>query len=283
MASLRSITVVLITSFTLLAGCSTVPRAFTPQDPIAAKEFSHQVFHEVLGTHVEQGLVDYPAIDTDHRFERYIQQLDRIDPSSFPTRQDRLAFWINAYNAFVLQSVVDRYPIRGRAKEYPPDSLRQIHGAFDKRTFRAAGRTVTLDAIEKTMLPEFKDPRAYFAVSAAAVGSGRLRSETYRGADLETQLAAAKAEFLTTQEHVQLDRVQNELAISAIIGWHEQEFVAAFGGSDPKFDARSPIERAVIALLSPHLYPSERQFLERNEFRVRYKEYDWRLNDLGKR
>jgi hypothetical protein len=243
----------------------------------------HRPFDEILEVNVRDGYVYYNALkQTRNALDRYVASLN-VTPAVLDawSRDERLAFWINAYNACALQTVVDRYPIRGRAKEYPPDSVRQIHGAFDKRTFRVAGRAVTLDEIEKTILPEFTDPRAYFALSAGAVGSGRLRSEAYRGADLERQLAAAATEFLTTQEHVQLDRVQNELAISAVIGWHEQEFIAAFGGGDPTFATRGPIERAVIALLSPHLYPSERQFLERNEFRVRYKAFDWRLNDLS--
>lgn len=242
----------------------------------------HRSFDEILEVNVRDGFVYYNALkQTRGALDRYVTSLD-VAPAAFAawSRDERLAFWLNAYNAFVLQTVVDRYPIRGRAKEYPPDSIRQIYGAFDKRTFRAAGRAVTLDEIEKKILPEFKDPRAYFALSAAAVGSGRLRSEAYRGADLGQQLAAMTAEFLTTQEHVELDRGQNELAISAIIGWHEQEFVAALGGGDPRFETRSAVERAAIALLAPHLYPSERQFLERNEFRVRYKEFNWRLNDL---
>jgi hypothetical protein len=245
----------------------------------------HRPFDEILEVNVRDGFVYYNALrQTRGALDRYVASLN-VPAAAFEawSREDRLAFWLNAYNAFALQAVVDRYPIRGRAKEYPPDSIRQIHGAFDKRTFRAAGRAVTLDEIEKKILPESKDPRVYFALSAAAIGSGRLRSEAYRGADLERQLAAAAAEFLTTQEHVVLDRGQNELAISAIIGWHEQEFIAAFGGGDPRFEARSPIERAIIALLGPHLYPSERQFLERNEFRVRYKEFNWVLNDLGRR
>ena len=242
----------------------------------------HRSFDGILEVNVRDGFVYYNALkQTRGALDRYVASLD-VAPAVFAawSRDERLAFWINAHNAFVLQTVVDRYPIRGRAKEYPPDSIRQIYGAFDKRTFRAAGHAVTLDEIEKKILPEFKDPRAYFALSAAAVGSGRLRSEAYRGADLDRQLAAMTAEFLTTQEHVELDRGQNELAISAVIGWHQQEFVAAFGGGDPRFEARSAVERAAIALLAQHLYPSARQFLERNEFRVRYKEFNWRLNDL---
>src|SRR5437899_7011276 len=105
MASLRSIGAVLITSLTLLTACSTVPRAFNPQDPIAPKEFSHQDFHVVLRAHVGHGVVDYAAIAADRGFARYLQQLDRIDPSRFPTRQDRLVFWINAYNAFAIKGI----------------------------------------------------------------------------------------------------------------------------------------------------------------------------------
>jgi hypothetical protein len=205
----------------------------------------HRPFDEILEVNVRDGFVYYNALrQTRGALDRYVRSLD-VPVATFEAwlREDRLAFWINAYNAFVLQTVVDRFPIRGRAKEYPPDSVRQIPGAFDRRTFRAAGRAVTLDEIEKKILPEFEDPRVYFAVSAAAVASGRLRSEAYRGADLERQLAAATAEFLTTQEHVALDRGQNELAISAIIGWHEQDFVAAYGGGDPRFETRSPRTR----------------------------------------
>ena len=43
---------------------------------------------------------------------------------------------------------------------------------------------------------------------------------------------------------------------------------------------RSPIERALVALLSPSLFPSERAHLARNTFRLRYRDFDWRLNDL---
>ena len=56
-------------------------------------------------------------------------------------RNKQLAFWINAYNAFVLRTVIDYYPINGRAAMYPRNSIRQVAGAFEKRPFRAAGRT----------------------------------------------------------------------------------------------------------------------------------------------
>ena len=48
------------------------------------------------------------------------------------SREQQMAFWLNAYNAFVLQTVIDHYPVRGKSAEYPAGSIRQIPGAFDK-------------------------------------------------------------------------------------------------------------------------------------------------------
>ncbi len=92
-----------------------------------------------------------------------------------------MAFWVNAYNAFVLADRHQSLSDPRASSAYPGDSIRQIPGAFDQTKHRAAGRSVTLDEIEKTILPEFKEPRLYLALGRGAVGSGRLRSEAYTG------------------------------------------------------------------------------------------------------
>ncbi len=93
----------------LLAGCSVVPKSFHPSRPIPPNEFSHQSFDEVLQAHVKDGVVDYPAVAKDARFAAYLDQLDRVDPNALPTRRHRLAFWINAYNAFAIKGILDGY------------------------------------------------------------------------------------------------------------------------------------------------------------------------------
>ena len=75
---------------------------------------------------------------------------------------NRKAFWLNAYNALVLKTVIDHYPIRGQFSEYPTNSIRQIPGAFAQRTHRVAGRDLTLDSIETTVLTELSDPRLFW-------------------------------------------------------------------------------------------------------------------------
>ena len=246
----------------------------------------HQPFEAVLDTYVRDGLVYYNALRLERpRFDRYVASLD-VAPAMYqawtPPRQ--LAFWINAYNAFVLRTVIDHYPIRGRASEYPPNSIRQIPGAFETRTFRAAGRAVTLDAIEKEILPGFADARALLALGRGAVGSTRLRSEAFDGARLDAQLSEAAAEAVTRHALVRVDQIDGVLSASPVFSWREAMFVASFADRAPAtFATRSPIERAILALVDAHLVTSERDYLRRNAFRIVFHEFDWTLNDLADR
>jgi len=243
----------------------------------------HGLFDEVLDVNVRDGLVYYRALKSDRgKLNRYLASLD-VSPATYEgwSRDDKIAFWINAYNAFVLDTVIDNYPIRGKSPQYPPNSIRQIPGAFDKLTHRAAGRAVTLDEIETTILPAFRDPRFYLALGRGALDSGRLRSESYAGSTLESQLTSVVAEVATRGRYIKVEETTNRLGISAIFGWREAEFAAAYAAAaNGAFSKRSPIERAVVALIQPHLYSSERDFLAKNIFEVSYLPFNWALNDL---
>jgi hypothetical protein len=243
----------------------------------------HAPFDEVLDLYVRDGFVYYRALKADRgKLDRYLAALD-VAPATYDAwpRAQQLAFWINAFNAFVLRIVIDHYPIRGPSGPYPPDSIRQIPGAFDRLRHRAAGRRVTLDEIEYTILPGFDDPRVYFALGRGAVGSPRLRSEAFVAARLESQLQAATRELVTTPQHLHVDEAADELQVTPVIGWHEAEFARKFGAAtDGPFASRSAIERAILALVDPYLLPRERAVLARNTFSVRYLPFDWRLNDL---
>src|SRR5437763_3923309 len=71
-----------------LAGCSTVPKSFSPAEPINHKDFSHQALDKTLRVNVADGVVNYTAIAVDSNFRPYLEQLDRIDPTSLPTQRD---------------------------------------------------------------------------------------------------------------------------------------------------------------------------------------------------
>lgn len=242
----------------------------------------HRPLDEILDLYVRDGYVYYRALRLERgKLDRHVASLnvaaethDRWSPN------EQVAFWLNAYNAFVLRTVIDHYPILGRSSSYPSNSIRQIPGAFDRLPHRAAGRSVTLDEIELHILPAYKDPRVYFALGRGAAGSPRLRSEAFTAARLDAQLADATAEFATKPRHVRIDQTANQVTVSPIVGWREHEFVAAYGDRASGYPGRSPIERAILAIIEPHLFPSERAFLKKNEFKIRYHEFDWSLNDL---
>src|SRR5262249_15418853 len=123
-----------------LASCSTVPRSFSPAQPIAAKDFSYKAFAEVRRAHVTDRWVDYGGIADDQRFADYLRQVDRIDANSWLTREDRLAFWINAYNAFAIKGILDGYS---------PMTLFGRYRYFIARDYQVGGQTINLYDLER--------------------------------------------------------------------------------------------------------------------------------------
>ncbi len=139
---------------------------------------------------------------------------------------------------------------------------------------------MTLDEIEKSMLPAFGDPRVYLALGRGAVGGGRLLSEAYSSDRLDEQLGAIARECLTRRHCLQLDRATKALKVTPVVGWHEAEFTNAYGSTDPRFSRRTPIERAILTFIEPYLLLSEAQLVRQDDLSITYLEFDWRLNDL---
>jgi len=263
-----------------LAASGLAAQSPTPADVDAL----HRPFDEMLDLYVRDGLVYYFALKQERaKFDRYVASLGEVPAEALkswpPDRQ--LAYWINAYNAFVLRTVIDGYPIRGKFPDYPPNSIRQIPGAFERRQFRAGGRMLTLDAIEKDVIGEFHDARALLALGRGAIGSPRLKSEAYTAARLDTQLQTMASELPTRRELVFVDIAGGRLLVNPIFSWREAIFTKTLADRAPALYAtRSPLERSVLALIDPLLVPNEAEFLRKNTFRMVFEDFDWKLNDL---
>ena len=257
--------------------------SFAAQTPVSAADALHRPLDDILDLYVRDGLVYYRALRSERgRLDRYIASLD-VPQATYDgwTRERKMAFWVNAYNVFVLRTVIDHYPIRGKSANYPPGSIRQIPGAFERAAHRAAGRSVTLDDIEKTILAEFKEPRLHLALGRGAIGSGRLRSEAFAADRLAAQLDAVQKEFVTEQAMLAIDRTEGTISVTPIVSWNSAAFIEANDtGDNGPFAQRSPIERALVAFIRPNLLPLERELVQKNAFKVTYHPFDWRLNDL---
>lgn len=249
----------------------------------AAQEASAPLgpFEVVLDTYVRDGYVYYRALKSDRRrLDEYVNSLAAASIDKSP-QNAQIAFWLNAYDALALRTVIDHYPAPRRSTEYPQGSIRQTPGAFERLPHRVAGRTLTLDQIEQTILSKYSDPRLHFAVGRGSVGGGRLRSEIFTAELLEKQLAEVASECVTRAECIQIDNATNTVNASSIFSWNEKEFVAAYADKAAELYAtRSPIERAILGFVRPKLLQTERDFLEKNTFRLAYQPFDWSLNDL---
>lgn len=244
----------------------------------------HRPFDEILDLYVRDGLVYYYALRQERaKFDRYVLALGEVSADTVAKwpQPRQLAYWINAYNAFVLRTVIDAYPIRGKAPDYPANSIRQIPGAFERRTFRAGGRQLTLDGLERDVIGAFDDPRALLALSRGAVGGSRLKSEAFTADRLDQQLTTMTSELVTRRVLVQVDAGNNRLSVNPMFSWREALFTRTLANRAPAiYASRSPLERAVLALIDPLIVPNEAEFLRKNEFAMVFHAFDWRLNDL---
>ncbi len=250
---------------------------------VEANGFDHRytTYAEVLTRHVRVPRVDYAALRADRsRLDRAVAEFDSPAARDEPrwSREQRMAFWINAYNAFTLRAIVDHYPIKsGWLTLHPRNSIRQIDGVWNKLKWQAAGRSVTLDDIEhKILRPTFKDARIHFAVNCASVSCPPLAAEPYRPDTLGAQLDAAARQFLATPEGLRVDG--DTLRVSSIFKWYGDDFIEKFAPVVP--GSRDARERAILGAIVRNgpAGPAERARSGRAV--IRYLDYDWSLNDL---
>ncbi len=226
------------------------------------------LFTALLRDHVRGDEVDYRRIKKDPRLDAFLAQLAATDPASLPSRDARLALWINAYNAYTLKLITSVHPV---------DTIREITALG--RTGEAAtakpwdipfavvgGQTYTLEHIEHQIIrPQFKDARIHFALVCAAVSCPKLRAEAYVAARLDDQLNDQGRWFLTHRNT--LDGRRRTAQLSQLFTW----FADDFGGTPAN------ILNFVADFATPDLAQSLRQNPER--WTLTSLDYDWSLND----
>ena len=228
----------------------------------------HAGFDALLGRHVADGLVDYDAFARSDEFRAYLDRLARARLDGLP-EADRLAFWINVYNAWTIEQInahEERDSIRNINKTL---GLIPLKGPWSEKMVRAAGRTLSLDDVEHGIIrKEFDEPRIHFAVVCAALGCPPLRSEAYTGARLEEQLEdQARLFLLRSPEKNRVDVAERTVWVSSILTWYKDDF----GGTD-----------ASLGRLLARYWPEgeARQLLLSGRFQLRKTDYDWTLNSV---
>ncbi len=250
----------------VVVGCVLAPACRAESDAEMSRGLpSHDLWGDVLERFHRDGGLDYAGLKANRDgLDSYLSLLGDADPAE-ASREDRLAFWINAYNAVVARFVIDLYP------DVP--SVKDVDGFFDRRTFRVAGESLTLDGIERKAL-DLGEPRVHFAVVCASYSCPDLRHEAYVADRLEEQLEDQTRGFLADREKgARLDAGSNDLWLSSIFKWYAGDFTG--GSTMVAFFVRSKVLEWVV----PYLPEEVVEHLKAEDVSVRYLDYDWSLND----
>ncbi len=264
------------------AALGLVAPAWAPAWAQTGFDHSHAAWTTLLKKHVvvERGgrasSVRYAAFLADRAaLKVYLDSLSAVPRASFDawTKPQRMAFLVNAYNAFTVELILTRYP--------KLDSIKDLGALFSTpwkpKWIPLLGGMVSLDDIEHVMLraksgpQRYEEPRVHFAVNCASIGCPALREEAFVAERLDAQLEEQTRRFMSDRTR---NRVSGQrLELSKIFDWFGEDFRGGHGGvaSLKAFCARYAEQLSDV--------PAERERLRAEQLDIGFLDYDWKLND----
>lgn len=212
----------------------------------------------------EEGRIDYTEWHEDEEANDELDAyLESVANASTDGHADdaRLAFFLNAYNAYVIDSILEEWPV---------ENPQHVDGFFDAAEHRVAGRDLTLDALEhKVIRPEFEEPRIHFVLVCAAESCPRLRQQALDAKTLEETLNEATREFITESTTLEQggggsNDGTERVVTSKLFDWFADDFEKEAG--------------SVRDYLKQYVAGSEREALD-NGAPIEFRDYDWAIND----
>ncbi len=233
----------------------------------AGIEREHSAWSSLLRRYVHDGLVDYEGWKRQGvgELNNYLATLSSVCTADerAANRDERLAFWINAYNAFTIKLILEHYPVR---------SIRSIGllplAAFKEKFIPMPGLRkggLSLDEIENDILrKELGEPRIHFAVVCASKSCPKLRSQAYRAGGLDLQLDQAARDFIQDSSKNRYDAAKRTFYASSIFKWFRADFERAKG--------------SLAAFIGQYSQPDVAAALKQGDVRIEFLDYDWSLN-----
>ncbi|MFA0961883.1 DUF547 domain-containing protein [Roseivirga sp. BDSF3-8] len=185
----------------------------------------HGQFTQLLREYVDgEGLVNYQGLLSDSiRLNDYLLQLESAPPSPDWSREEKLAYWLNAYNAYTLQLILRNYPVKSIKDITKGPNIPYINSPWDIKFIRIGSEELDLNNIEHGIIrKEFDEPRIHFALVCAAMSCPPLRREAYTADELEEQLQDQAQVFLSNDSKNRLEG--GTLYISKIFDWYKKDF-----------------------------------------------------------
>jgi hypothetical protein len=231
--------------------------------PAVGAGFDHAGFDQVLKTYVDDhGRADYNGIAKDKPFKAYMEAL-KTAPANSMSRDEQLAFWINAYNAVTIDKVIKWKPKKSVRETFVPGVWTGTK-FFTTREHTVAGKRLSQDDIEHEILrKQLKEPRIHFAIVCASSSCPPLARFAYTGENVQAKLEEETRKYINSERGTQIDSARNELHLSKLFDWFAGDFEYAAG--------------SVLNFIKAYLGEEGRAFLGKNPA-IKYIHYDWALN-----
>jgi len=212
--------------------------------------FDHSNFNELLKKYVkEDGRVNYAGFKKDKNIlEAYLETIRTNNPNTTWSKNDKFAYYMNAYNAMTIDLII---------RNYPTESIKDINDPWEQRYWKISNKSVSLEEIEHEILRKMKDPRIHFGINCASFSCPPLMNKAFTAANVDAQLEKLAVQFINDPKRnkITTDRVQ----ISKIFRWFQEDFTK---------------NGDLIDFLNTY----SKVKIDKNA-RVRYMDYNWKLNE----
>jgi len=261
------------------------PNKVTPKAIVDFHDKCAAIFKEYVK---DNGLVDYKTLRRKRLDLRAVlEEFNKLDRKTYESwsREDKIAFWINAYNLKMLDILAENYPIQPKSRFHSvvwgPNSIRHIEGIWTRHKFLVMDEEFTLSAVEKQFFSkEFAEPRVYLALTRASLSGPPLRNEPYYGHRLHEQLDDQARKFLANPLALKIDPDKQKVYLSALfqVTMYGQEFLNKYA-IDRKFKDQEPVTRSVLNFITNYISRQDVAFLELGNYTIQYIGYNWTIND----
>ncbi|MCT4629862.1 DUF547 domain-containing protein [Winogradskyella sp.] len=179
------------------------------------EEFDHSSFSTLLKKYVStQGKVDYNGLKSQNKLLRnYIKSLSSNTPKEKWNDSNKLAYWINAYNALTIDLIIRNYPLK---------SIKDLKDPWDQKLWKFGDKWLNLNDIEHQILRKMNEPRIHFAIVCASESCPKLQNTAFTASNLEEQLTNATKGFLSDTSKNEISK--NNIKLSKIFKWFKKDF-----------------------------------------------------------
>ncbi|WP_434037583.1 DUF547 domain-containing protein [Formosa sp. 4Alg 33] len=214
-----------------------------------AQQIDHTPWTTFLTENVDpDGHVNYKTIKQHpDSLNRYLDLLSASKPDSSWTKNETLAFWINAYNAFTIKLIIDNYPLK---------SIKDIKNPWDKKFISIHNKSYSLGDIEHEILRKLDEPRIHFAIVCASESCPKLLNKAYTPTQLNTQLDAAAVSFINSNKN---QLTPDAVKLSKIFKWFTEDF-----------ETNGTLVEFINKYAKTKINPTKR---------ISYLDYNWNLNE----